>query len=97
MQSLRRSLRESFRQRRNTGGAYVGANNRRKVTESLNLDTEKLSYNKKESSRNPRLKANSEPTSPVMNNAGNEVQVNNEYVCITHMYVCMYVRRLEIN
>lgn len=58
MQSLRRSLRQSFRQRRNT----APSNDRRKIAESLNLEAEQAS--RKKHSKNVRPRADSEPASP---------------------------------
>lgn len=62
MHSLRRSIRQSFRQRSNT----TAVNDRRKVAESLNLEAEHLSYNK-QSVKKIRPRASSEPASPVTN------------------------------
>lgn len=56
---MRRSIRESFRQRRNT----TSTSDRRKIAESMNLETTDLSSKKVSSKGRPR--ASSEPTSPV--------------------------------
>ena len=68
--SLRRSIRESFRQRRNTASTA----DRRKIAQSLNLETDQV--HKKLSSKVPRPRASSEPTSPVTGaSSGNDFQV----------------------
>lgn len=86
MHSLRRSLRESFRQRRTSTSAI---NDRKKIAESLNLETTDISH-KKQSARSTRpIRASSEPTSPVAGAAaGNELPVSVEYhIDIVYMHV----------
>lgn len=77
MQSLRRSIRESFRQRRRS----TGAGDRRKIAESLNLEADNLAH-KRKPARTVRPRASSEPTSPVLGasraSGGNESQVKLE-------------------
>lgn len=85
MQSVRRSIRASFRQRRNTGGA----NDRRKIADSLNLEADHISH-KRQYAKSQRPRASSEPTSPIMNatdsSVGNDVQVINIILCCWYFY-----------
>ena len=91
--SLRRSIRESFRQRRNSAGAA----DRRKIAESLNLDGGQSS-SRRGAGKLSRPRASSEPTSPVANTAGVSI-VNASQVSCTNLVkrVHMYILKCQVS
>lgn len=82
IQSLRRSIRQSFRQRRNS----TQSNDRRKIAHSLNLEADSMSY-KKQSSRSVRPRASSEPTSPVLTAAPSSQENDSKVISKNTMYL----------
>lgn len=74
MQSLRRSLRGSMRQRRNS---TIGSGHRGRIDESLNVETAERSRSKSVNAQRPR--ANSEPASSLLESSSQaaDTQVRN--------------------
>ena len=86
MQSLRRSIRDSFRQRRGTAVTQ----DRKRIAESLNADAGFPSSRKKQGDKG-RARASSEPNSPVMNAASPTTEMASQVTCLVVVYMYTYL------